>query len=65
MGLGLVALADEIARLEKQGRRFDAIFFQQQEYLPTEVQAVYQLQTNQYNGVQAVQLSLRHWQPVS
>jgi single-stranded-DNA-specific exonuclease len=51
--------------LEKQGRRFDAIFFQQQEYLPTEVQAVYQLQTNQYNGVQAVQLSLRHWQPVS
>lgn len=51
--------------LEKQGRRFDAIFFQQQEYLPAEVQAVYQLQTNQYNGVQAVQLSLRHWQPVS
>lgn len=51
--------------LEKQGRRFDGIFFQQQEYLPAEVQAVYQLQTNQYNGVQAVQLSLRHWQPVT
>lgn len=51
--------------LEKEGRRFDGIFFQQQEYLPSEVQAVYQLQTNQYNGVQAVQLSLRHWQPVT
>jgi single-stranded-DNA-specific exonuclease len=51
--------------LEKQGRRFDGIFFQQQEYLPAEVQAVYQLQTNQYNGVQAVQLSLRHWQPIT
>ncbi|HWU83298.1 MAG TPA: single-stranded-DNA-specific exonuclease RecJ [Methylophilaceae bacterium] len=51
--------------LEKQGRRFDAIFFRQQEYLPTEVEAVYQLQTNQYNGAQSVQLSLRHWQPVT
>ena len=51
--------------LEKQGRRFDAIFFRQQEYLPAEVEAVYQLQTNQYNGAQSVQLSLRHWQPVT
>jgi single-stranded-DNA-specific exonuclease len=51
--------------LEKQGRRFDAIYFQQQDFLPEEIQVVYQLQTNQYNGVQAVQLSLRHWQPVT
>lgn len=51
--------------LEKQGRRFDAIFFRQHEYLPAEVEAVYQLQTNQYNGAQSVQLSLRHWQPVT
>ena len=51
--------------LEKQGCRFDAIFFRQQEYLPAEIEAVYQLQTNQYNGAQSVQLSLRHWQPVT
>ena len=48
--------------LSKQGRRFDAIFFQQQEFLPKDILAVYHLQTNQYNGAQAVQLSLRHWQ---
>ena len=51
--------------LEKQGRRFDAIYFQQQEFLPEVVEVVYQLQTNQYNGAQSVQLSLRHWQPVT
>lgn len=51
--------------LEKHGRRFDAIYFQQQEFLPQDVEVVYQLQTNQYNGAQSVQLSLRHWQPVT
>ncbi|MEZ0288133.1 MAG: single-stranded-DNA-specific exonuclease RecJ, partial [Methylophilus sp.] len=51
--------------LARDGRRFDAIFFQQQAFLPKDILAVYQLQTNQYNGVQAVQLCLRHWQAVS
>lgn len=50
--------------LSKQGRRFDAIFFGQQEFLPKDIVAVYQLQTNQYNGIQSVQLNLRHWQEV-
>jgi single-stranded-DNA-specific exonuclease len=48
--------------LAKAGQRFDAIFFQQQELLPKEIFAVYQLQTNEYNGKQSVQLCLRHWQ---
>lgn len=48
--------------LSKQGKRFDAIFFQQQEFLPKDILAVYHLQTNEYKGAQAVQLSLRHWQ---
>jgi single-stranded-DNA-specific exonuclease len=48
--------------LEKQQKRFDAIFFQQQEFLPQKVFAVYQLQTNQYNGLESLQLCLRHWQ---
>jgi single-stranded-DNA-specific exonuclease len=50
--------------LEKKGHRIDAIFFQQQELLPQNIIAVYQLQTNQYNGVQSVQLNLRHWQSI-
>jgi single-stranded-DNA-specific exonuclease len=44
--------------LEKQGRRFDAIFFGQTEFLPEQIQAVYQLQTNTYNGLQTVQLQV-------
>jgi len=48
--------------LSKQGKRFDAIFFGQQEFLPKAILAAYHLQTNQYNGAQAIQLSLRYWQ---
>ncbi|MGZ8251504.1 MAG: single-stranded-DNA-specific exonuclease RecJ [Methylophilaceae bacterium] len=50
--------------LEKNGRRIDAIFFQQQELLPARIHAVYQLQTNEYNGARNIQLNLRHWQPL-
>jgi len=50
--------------LEKNGRRIDAIFFQQQELLPAKIRAVYQLQANEYNGARNVQLNLRHWQPL-
>ena len=47
--------------LAREGQRFDAIFFQHSDFLPEKIVAVYQLQTNQYNGAQAVQLNLRHW----
>lgn len=47
--------------LDKAGRRFDGIFFQQQEFLPENILAVYQLQTNVYNGFESIQLCLRHW----
>lgn len=47
--------------MEKQRKRFDAIFFRQQEFLPARIQAVYQLQTNQYKGLESLQLCLRHW----
>jgi single-stranded-DNA-specific exonuclease len=49
--------------LSKHGRHFEAIFFGQQDFLPEEIVAVYQLQTNQYQGMQAVQLCLKHWHP--
>lgn len=48
-------------RLQKDGASFDAIYFQQQEFLPQAIRAVYHLQTNQYNGAQNIQLCLRHW----
>lgn len=48
--------------LSKQGKRFDAIFFGQQEFLPKDILVVYHLQTNEYNGARNVQLNLRHWQ---
>jgi single-stranded-DNA-specific exonuclease len=44
--------------LEKQGKRFDAIFFGQTEFLPEQINAVYQLQTNTYNGLQTLQLQV-------
>ena len=51
-------------KLERDGRRYDAIFFRQQELLPLQIRAVFELQTNQYNGLASVQLCLRHWQPL-
>ena len=50
--------------LEKDGRRIDAIFFQQQALLPQNIRAVYQLQTNEYKGQQNVQLNLKLFQPI-
>jgi len=46
--------------LEKQGKRFEAIYFGQTESLPAKVEVAYQLQVNTYNGVQSVQLQLVH-----
>jgi single-stranded-DNA-specific exonuclease len=46
--------------LEKQGKRFEAIYFGQAETLPAQVDAVYQLQVNTYNGMQSLQLQLLH-----
>ena len=38
----------------------DAIYFNQTEFLASQIQAAYQLQTNSYNGAQKVQLNIRH-----
>lgn len=38
----------------------DAIYFNHVDFLAGQVQAAYQLQTNDYNGAKKVQLSLRH-----
>jgi single-stranded-DNA-specific exonuclease len=45
----------------KQAQPIDAIFFQHQELLPDTVHLVYQLQTNEYNGVKKAQLNVQQW----
>lgn len=44
--------------LEKQGKRFDAIYFGQVDDLPSQIEAVYQFQVNSYKNVQSLQLQL-------
>ena len=49
-------------RLEKSGRRFEAILFNCIDQLPTVIRAVYRLEVNEYNGSRNVQLVLRYWE---
>lgn len=49
--------------LEKQGRRFDAIWFGHADALPDRIRAAYRLDTNTYNNVTRVQLLLEHAEP--
>lgn len=51
--------------LSTRGKAVDAIFFRQEEFLPQYVTAVYELQTNAFNGARNVQLLIKHWQPVT
>jgi len=49
---------------DDSGRLIDAIYFQQQDFLPQKVHVVYALQTNEFNGRQQVQLNIRHCVPL-
>jgi single-stranded-DNA-specific exonuclease len=46
--------------LKKDSAVVDAIYFNQAELLPSQINAAYQLQTNNYNGSQKVQLNVRY-----
>ena len=46
--------------LEKDQKRFDAIYFNQHGFLPEQVSAAYTLEANEYKGLQAVQLQLKY-----
>jgi single-stranded-DNA-specific exonuclease len=48
--------------LEKNGRRYDAIWFGHSESLPDEAQVAFRLDANEYNGVTKVQLLVEHAQ---
>ena len=46
--------------LEKNGRRFDAIWFGHTDNLPDKVRVAFRLDANEYNGVTRVQLVVEH-----
>ncbi len=47
-------------RLEKNGARFDAIWFNRAEPLPERIRAAYRLDVNEFQGVASVQLLIEH-----
>jgi len=46
--------------LEKDQKRFDAIYFNHHDALPESISAVYALDINEYKGLQTVQLQVKH-----
>ncbi len=46
--------------LEKDQKRFDAIYFNRHEFLPEQISAAYTLEANEYKGLQTVQLQLKY-----
>ena len=50
--------------LEKDGKQFDAIWFNRTEELPRKIQAAYRLDANEYNGRTKVQLLLEYAEAV-
>jgi single-stranded-DNA-specific exonuclease len=51
-------------KLKREGSMHDAMLFFHAVPLPPVIHAVYQVGVNEYNGLQSVQLTLRHWDPV-
>jgi single-stranded-DNA-specific exonuclease len=49
-------------RLDSKGKLIEAILFGHNEPLPEQINAVYSLSVNEYNGTQSLQLIIRHWQ---
>jgi len=52
-------------RLARGSRRFEAILFGCADPLPAEIQAVYRLAVNEFNGSRALQLNVEHWEPLT
>ena len=49
-------------RLERQGRSFNAMLFRQEAPVPERIRGAYRLAIDEFNGAQAVQLTLEHWE---
>ncbi|MGQ0545717.1 MAG: single-stranded-DNA-specific exonuclease RecJ, partial [Betaproteobacteria bacterium] len=50
-------------RLERDGRRFEAMRFGALEPLPPKVRAAYRLAVHEFNGLKSVQLNVEHFEP--
>jgi len=50
-------------RLRRSSRSYDGMLFFRQESLPSEIHAVYRLDTNEFGGTQSLRLTLEHWEP--
>jgi single-stranded-DNA-specific exonuclease len=46
--------------LEKDGKHFDAIYFNCSDNLPENITAVYALEANEYKGLQTLQLQVKY-----
>jgi single-stranded-DNA-specific exonuclease len=51
-------------KLSRSGRIFDAMLFGACDPVPPRIEAVYRLDVNEFNGTEALQLTLQHWRPV-
>ncbi|MDP1682457.1 MAG: single-stranded-DNA-specific exonuclease RecJ [Burkholderiales bacterium] len=49
-------------QLERDGAQFEAMLFFRADTLPTEIEAVYRLDVNEFNGKRSLQLILQHWE---
>jgi single-stranded-DNA-specific exonuclease len=47
--------------LDAEGSKVEAMLFGHNEFLPEKIHAVYSLDVNEYNGMQSLQLIIRHW----
>lgn len=52
-------------RLSSQGREFDAMLFNQIDWLPDEIDAVYQLVANEWQGRKELQIYIDHWREIT
>lgn len=49
-------------KLSRDGRTFEAMLFFRNETLPDEIEAIYRLDVNHFNGNETLQLIIEHWE---
>ncbi|HEY0339138.1 MAG TPA: single-stranded-DNA-specific exonuclease RecJ [Burkholderiales bacterium] len=52
-------------RLSRCGRAFEGMLFGANDPVPQRIEAVYRLEVNEFNGTEALQLTLQHWRPLT
>jgi single-stranded-DNA-specific exonuclease len=52
-------------KLSRCGRAFDGMLFGASDPVPQRIEAVYRLDVNEFNGMEALQLTLQHWRPMT